>query len=1078
MKKKTRIISNLLEIQRKSFQEFLKNGLKEGIKEISKIKHLNFEIKIHTDKIKYKQPIHSIQTCLAKNKTYDVKIYLPIEISKRKIKTQKSKYINIGKIPIMTEKGTFILNGNTRIIINQIVRSPGIYFENDKKTGSLTGTIIPSKGSWMTIGEIYIKIDNMKIKIPAFLLLRAMGLSKKKILFLTKKELITKGLIINKATSYNIENSILELNNKITEQDSNLMNARNFLYSKFFDRNNYDLGEIGRIKINKKFYKKNLFANSKNLKPEDILGVINYMTKLNTGKIETTDDIDDLKNKRIRSVGELLENQINTISQELKKNTKEKIEFLEEKIQRKNLNLISSEIINSYLFSNNIKRFFINNPLSQIMEETNPLAEITHKRKVSSFGIGAIDRKKAKIKVREIHSSQYGRICPIETSEGKNAGLILSLAKDIKLNKYGFIETPFYLRVLKRKIKVKKGIFFISAEKEKNLNLAAGDIYRNVKNKLSNKKKLYYVRKNQSFSASTTQKINFISTSTNQIISVGTGLIPFIEHNDANRALMGSNMQRQALALKKKEMPLIETGMELEIAKESQSTSRAKRSGVIKYQSIKKIVIEEVLNPQTSAIINKKNKSFMEKIKHNYKVENKNKIYRKIYYELERARKSNQNSYLKQNPTLKEAEWVEKGQIISDGKGTTKGKLTLGRNILIGYIGWEGYNFEDAIVISEKLVKEDTLTSIHIKRYKTYLIKNDNEEEIVTRNIPNISIKTVKNLKKNGIIKVGSKINNQEIIIGKIKIRKEKTILSKLLNNIFRKTLKKDISLKMPNGITGTITKIKINRKKLIQSIQIFITETRKIQLGDKIAGRHGNKGIVSKILPIPDMPYLQDGTSLDMLLNPLGIPSRMNVGQIYECLLTLAAVSLIEKYKIMPFDEMQNEQTSKIIVYKKLNEAKLKTGKKWLFNPSYAGKTKIFDGRNGKPFSQNVSIGYAYMLKLMHLVKDKINARLTGPYSLILKQPVRGKARNGGQRFGEMEVWAIEGFGAAYILQELLTIKSDDLKNRSKTLFNIIKGLELPSPNVPESFKALVIEIQCLCIELNIFTNKKKFFY
>lgn len=843
--------------------------------------------------------------------------------------------------------------------------------------------------------------------------------------------------------------------------------------------NKYELGEVGRNKINKKIYKKSLYKNEKFLKPEDILGALNYLININYG-IKTTDDIDDLKNKRIRTSGELMKNVTQSILSDLLKNIKEKIENTEEKIEKGNNEINLTEFVNSKILTNTLKKFFTGNQLSQIMEETNPLSEITHKRKVSCFGIGAIDKKKANLNIREIHPSHYSRICPIETAEGKNAGLILSLAKDVHLNKYGFIQSPFY-KVMNKNILNKKGIYYISAEQEKNISIAPSDIFTNLSNKILQKKNnSILIKKNFSFVTSKSKKINFINVSTNQIISIATGLIPFLEHDDANRALMGSNMQRQAMPLQNKELSLIETGVETQIAKESQSTIIAEKSGIIKFASSKKIVLYEKIQLTNLFIDSKFNASTKNRIK-KY-INNRKKLskkFRKKTYFIETPRKSNQNSYLEKKNLTRKNQWVKKGQIIADGAGTFKGKLALGKNILIAYMSWKGYNFEDAVVINERLITENIFTSVHIKKYKTFIINNEDGEDKLTRLLPNITLKNIKNLKRNGIIKIGSFINNQEILIGKIKIKKEKTLITKMLNNIFGKRVVKDTSIKAPKGLQGIVSNIKISRKKTLYSIAIYITEKRKIQVGDKIAGKHGNKGIISKILPKEDMPYLQDGTPLDMILNPLGIPSRMNVGQIFECLLTLAAINLVEKYKILPFDEKQEKkETSKSIVYKKLNEAKKRTGKKWLFNPNNPGKSKIFDGKTGTAFNQPVLVGYAYMLKLMHLVKDKINARLTGPYSLILKQPVRGKSRNGGQRFGEMEVWAVEGFGAAYILQEILTIKSDDTLNRSKALFSLMKGTKTPEPNIPESFKTLIIEIQSLCIDLKIFNKENKKFY
>lgn len=627
------------------------------------------------------------------------------------------------------------------------------------------------------------------------------------------------------------------------------------------------------------------------------------------------------------------------------------------------------------------------------------------------------------------------------------------------------------MKVINKKITKRFGIFYVSSEKESKYTFATSKL-KDLKNN-----RVASIRNNE-FIITKSSKINFISLSPNQMISIGTGLIPFLEHDDANRALMGSNMQRQAMPLLKKEVPIVGTGTETKIAKDSQLTIVAKKSGQIMHLSHRKILVFQMKNKFGKNNLYTIKKSLINKIKSNIVEKKIFKYFKKTKYLLGKERKSNQNTQIKQTASIKKKEWVKKGQIIAEGNGTLKGELSLGKNILIAYMTWKGYNFEDAIVISERLRTENLFTSIHTKKYKTYLIKNEINEEKLTILIPNIRLKNLINLKKNGIIKVGSIISNEAIIVGKIRNKPNKTINSKLLTTIFQRNIIKDISLKLPKGIKGTVTRTSIARKKNLYSITIYINEKRKIQIGDKIAGRHGNKGIVSRILPIEDMPYIQDGTPIDMLLNPLGIPSRMNVGQILECLLGLASKNLNEKYRILPFNESEKGNISTQIVYNKLNEARRKTNKKWLFSANFPGKMKIINGMTGEVFKQPVTVGYAYMLKLMHLVEDKINARLTGPYSLILKQPIRGKAKKGGQRFGEMEVWALEGFGSAYILQELLTIKSDDLTNRSKALIAIMKGTEIPKPSIPESLKTLILELQCLCLKINIYSENTDNFF
>nr|YP_010700491.1 RNA polymerase subunit beta [Strombomonas costata]WCH63631.1 RNA polymerase subunit beta [Strombomonas costata] len=996
------------------------------------IKYSHFEFKIDPYNLKYMKPKYSERECLSKNKTYNLSLYIPTTIKfKNKFLVKKERYLNFGEIPLLNNKCNFIINGNTRLI------NPGIYFDKNKKEESVVCTIIPSQGSWITLkldiylkkeGCMFAKIDKMKNKIPIIILLQAMGLTKKKIIDSSPHNEILLIRSKNNIVSNTVKQALKKINEINIEQEPNLYTFK------------YDLGEIGRIRINRKLYKRELWKNERILKPEDILGAVNNLIKI----------------KRIRCVGELLQNHLKTSIYEIGKDIKEKLKIVESKREKNrrnetNIYININEIINKYILTNLLKKFFTTNELSQLIEETNPLSEITHKRKISSFGTGAIDKKKANLNVREIHPSQYGRICPIETTEGKNAGLILSFSRESRLNKQGFIETPFFMYLL--------------AEQEKQLYLAPGNL--KIKNLRITNLANILIRKDQEFITSKIIKVNYINISNGQMISVGTGLIPFLEHNDANRALMGSNMQRQALPLIHKETPLVETGLEKLIPRECGSTKISKLSGVIKYVSRKKIILQEKIKKTNLTLL--KTKTLLNKIKRKIQENYQPKTYKKTTYTLEKIKKTNQDTYYLQEPIVKKRKWIKRGETLADSPGTKNGKLCLGKNLLIGYMAWEGYNFEDAIVINEKIIEKDIFTSTHIKKYK----------KSITRKIPYLEFENVKLLKKNGIAKEGCFINKGNILVGKIRRKKYKTPKEKLISTIFGKPIIKDTSLRIAKNSSGTIIKTKILKKRSICTITIYISEKRKIQLGDKIAGRHGNKGIISKILAEEDMPFLQDGTPLDIiLLNPLGIPSRMNVGQIFECLLGLAANNLKETYKIQLFDEQQEDEISKKTVYNKLIETRKKSKKKWIFNTNYPGKTKIIDGKTGKNFTQPITIGYAYMLKLMHLVEDKINARLIGPYSSIIKQPIRGKAKNGGQRFGEMEVWAIEGFGAAYTLQELLTIKSDDITNRSKALLAIIKGSNIPKPAIPESFKTLLIELQCLCLDLSIYNkDKKKFF-
>lgn len=1070
-------INNKSIIQRSNFKKLLKTELNKEMKYILNGKYSNFKIKIADKKIKYKRPKYSLLYCTENVRNYSFEFYIPINIKHKNKNLCQNKYVLGGEIPIMTEKGTFIINGKRRVVISQIIRSPGIYFEKNEKENSYMCTIIPQKGGWLVIkinkeDIISSKLEGINNKIPILTLLQGLGLSKKKILSLiNKKELLNKNMnkkILNTKDALNNLYNIYEEGSINQKQSKKLIFIRNYIYSKLMNLSQYNLSEVGRLKINLKIYKKEYWKKTRVLQPEDILGAIQYLIKVKS-ESENEDDIDNLNNKRIRTVGELIQTQIRLIEREIKEDLTGKLKKLE-KTKKEIKSLKIKSLINNKKITRNIEQFFVTNPLSQIIDETNSLAEITQKRKIKAFGTKSADKEKAKANLREIQPSQYSRLCPIETVEGKNAGLILSFAQEIIINKYGFIESPYY-KIIKQKIIRKKGTFFISAKQEKQLILAPSDLL------LDKTGSEILMKRNKEFRTEKT-KINFISVSTNQILSIGTGLIPFIEHNDANRALMGSNMQRQAISLMKKETAIVQTGLEKLVGKNTDKTILAKKSGKIKFSSNKKIKIIEKENERK---IYKNNKSIMKKMKKKIKAKFSfdNKKYKIKTYTLQINQKSNQNTDITNTNLVMKNQWVEKGQTIADSKSTLNGKLAIGNNILIGYMSYEGYNFEDAIVINEKIVENDKFTSKHIKKYKTFLSENEFEGEKITKNISTLRLNDIKCIGKNGVIKKGSSIKKETTLVGKIRINKKMSTSTKLLNSLFpNKQNVKNVSLRTQKDTRGIILKTKILRKQCSYSITIYIMEKRKIKIGDKLSGRHGNKGIISAITKIEDMPYTQDGTSLDLLLNPLGIPSRMNVGQILECLLGLAGKNLIENYKVKLFDEMNRKEISTNTVYKKLYEARKKTNKKWLFKPDNPGKTKLFNGKTGLTFEQPVTIGYSYILKLMHLVDDKIHSRSTGPYSLISTQPLRGRGKNGGQRFGEMEVWSLEGFGAAYTLQELFSIKSDDLTNRTNIMFNVLKSEIIHRNEISESLKILIIELQCLGIDIKINYNSKKRFF
>nr|AEQ94246.2 RNA polymerase beta subunit [Eutreptia viridis] len=1106
-------IPDLLEIQKRSFLFFLTKEIKEEIKKIDSFCKSNneFEIKLYSEKIKIKMPVLSDNETQKKLKTYKGEIYIPIQIIyKRKIKS-KIHNIFFGEIPMMTKHGTFIINGFPRVIINQIVKSPGIYFntnfDNNKKriTNAL---IISDKGLWLNIKKrenfIWAKFGKDK-KVPIFTLLQSIGLTQKKIFHsIQNREFLKKSLtFINPTSNLNCLHHL-----KIITQAESIVNleARNIFFQNFMLKDSYSLGKAGRNKINKKLKILNT-TEIDTLRPEDILATIDYLINLDYG-IGCFDEIDNLENKQLRSAGELIKEKLKIGIITITKKAKEKIEktFINFLIKpSKNLTKWKNKkskkqlefIFNSKTLFNSLTAFLWYDQLSQFMDETNPLAEITHKRKICSFGGGGLNRKRISLDLREIHPSQYGRICPIETPEGQNTGLISSLTIGARINKWGLIQSPF-IRIKNRKLKKNLGKFFLSAKQEENTKITHNQ--KIISNKKLNKKSIY-------------NKINYIGISPLQMISIATSLIPFLEHDDANRALMGSNMQRQAVPIINPDNPIVGTGLELETARDNSSIILAKQSGLViksnskeiflktfinlnkikitenrnywkKFnQTLKYQLIEETSNItslyNTQNIFKKLKKDFLKKkLKNEIKRFKKHKSLKKIKneivkYTLTKYKKSNQNTCINNKQLVYTGEWVQNGDIMADNSTTTKGELSLGKNLLVAYMPWEGYNFEDAIIINERLIHKNFYTSIHIDKYEIKTRQTEFGSEIFTNNLPNIK---TPNLDHNGIIKTGKWVKNGDILIGKITPRKNtlnQSPESRLLRSIFGKETRnvKNTSLRVPPGISGRIINTQIFKK---QTARVYLAHKKEIKTGDKFSGRHGNKGIISKILPQEDMPYLQNGIPIDIILNPLGVPSRMNVGQLFECLLGLAGYFLKENYRITPFNETYGEEISKKITFQKLYEASKHTNQNWILEKNNPGKSRIFDGRTGKTFDQSIVVGYSYILKLFHLVDKKIQMRSIGPYSKITQQPLKGKAKKGGQRLGEMEVWSLQGFGAAYNLQELLTIKSDDIQARNKAQILIIERKKISKPKVPECFKVLIRELQCLCLDVNLHNTTK----
>jgi DNA-directed RNA polymerase subunit beta len=695
-----------------------------------------------------------------------------------------------------------------------------------------------------------------------------------------------------------------------------------------------------------------------------------------------------------------------------------------------------------------IKEFFGSSQLSQFMDQTNPLAELTHKRRISALGPGGLTRERAGFAVRDIHPSHHGRICPVETPEGPNAGLIGSLATCARVNSYGFIETPYY-KVQNGRVLRDTAPLYLTADEEDDMRVAPGDISTDLNGKILGES--VPIRYRQEFSTTSPEQVDYVAVSPVQIVSVATSMIPFLEHDDANRALMGSNMQRQAVPLLRPERPLVGTGLEAQAARDSGMVIVSRTHGVVTYVDANKIRVK-VADQE-----------------------------RHIEYELQKYQRSNQDTCLNQRPLVYVGEDVVPGQILADGSATEGGELALGQNILVAYMPWEGYNYEDAILISQRLVYDDTYTSIHVEKFEIEARQTKLGPEEITREIPNVGEDSLRNLDEHGIIRIGAWVESGDILVGKVtpKGEADQPPEEKLLRAIFGEKARdvRDNSLRVPNGEKGRVVDVRVfTREKgdelppgANMVVRVYVAQKRKIQVGDKMAGRHGNKGIISRILPLEDMPYLPDGRAVDIVLNPLGVPSRMNVGQVFECLLGWAGENLGLRFKVTPFDEMYGAEASRETVHGLLNDASQKPNKNWVFNPEHPGKIQVFDGRTGEPFDRPVTVGQAYMLKLVHLVDDKIHARSTGPYSLVTQQPLGGKAQQGGQRFGEMEVWALEAYGAAYILQELLTVKSDDMQGRNEALNAIVKGKPIPRPGTPESFKVLMRELQSLGLDIAV---------
>lgn len=1028
-------LPNLIQVQLSSYDWFLKQGLREALQEVFPISDFTGNLELDFLDYSLGDPKYQVHECKERDVSYQAPLKLKVRLTDKETGELKESDVYMGDLPLMTEKGTFIINGAERVVVSQLVKSPGVYFnERVDVSGKILygATIIPNRGAWFELemdsaGVIYTRIDKTR-KIPVTVLLRSLGYeSNEAILELYgDDESINKTL--EKDSSTNKKEALIEFYRRLRPGEMATEDAaEQLLNNLFFDPRRYDLAVVGRYKINKKLGL-NTPIEVRHLNYEDITTTIAYLLKLIKGEGKT-DVIDHLGNRRLRSIGELLQNQFRTGLVRMERVVRERMSIHDVET------LTPQVLINIRPITAAVKEFFGSSQLSQFMDQTNPLAELTHKRRLSALGPGGLTRERAGFQVRDVHHSHYGRICPIETPEGPNIGLIGSLATFGRVNDFGFIETP-YRKVDKESGRVLNQIDYLSADEEDEYMVAQANAPLDENGYFIDDR--VEARYFEEILEIPINKVDYMDVSPKQVFSVATSLIPFLENDDANRALMGANMQRQAVPLLKTDAPIIGTGLEYKAAKDSGSVVVCKKSGVVKRVGADRIVISNDEGGTDT-------------------------------YTLLKFIRSNQGTCYNQRPIVSTGERVEAGDVIADGPSTSMGELALGRNVLVAFMPWEGYNYEDAILISEKLVKEDVFTSIHIEEYECEARDTKLGPEEITRDIPNVSEDMLKNLDDQGVIRVGADVRPDDILVGKVtpKGETELTPEERLLRAIFGEKARevRDSSLRVPHGEAGKIVAVKrFTREKgdelppgVNQLVRVYIAQKRKISEGDKMAGRHGNKGVISRILPEEDMPFLEDGTPVEIVLNPLGVPSRMNIGQILECHLGWAANALGFNVATPVFDGANEED-----IFNKLREAGLPD----------SGKTILYDGRTGEAFDHEITVGYVYMLKLAHLVDDKIHARSIGPYSLVTQQPLGGKAQFGGQRFGEMEVWALEAYGAAYTLQEILTVKSDDVVGRLKTYESIVKGDNIPEPGVPEGFKVLIKELQSLALDIRILSG------
>ncbi len=1134
---------NLIKVQKDSYDWFVEEGLGEVLKDISPIEDYSGNLVLEFfDYYMEEKTKYSVEEAKERDATYSTRLHVKVRLINRETGEIKEQEIYLGDFPLMTDSGTFVINGAERVVVSQLVRSPGCYYgeEFDTKTGKRTynSTVMPLRGAWLeyeTDGNdiFWVRVDRTR-KVPVTTLLRAIGIATdSQIIDLFGEEEMLKATI-NKDTIKDQDEALIEIYKKLRPGELPTVDAaRNLFNGLFYDNKRYDLAKVGRYKFNQKLalatrikdkvsandivdsetgevfvqageiiseevaeeiqdsginivdimvgdkkvriignstcnihkvlptvdlsklhikelvnynVLKNIVDNTseeelvkaleermdelvpKHITTEDMIASINYLLNLSHG-LGKPDDIDHLANRRIRCVGELLQNQFRIGLTRLERVVRERMTI-------QDLDVVTPQtLINTKPITSAIREFFGSSQLSQFMDQTNPLSELTHKRKISALGPGGLTRERAGFEVRDVHYTHYGRLCPIESPEGPNIGLISALSSFAQINEYGFIETP-YRKVDPETHKLTDIVEYMSADVEDNYIIAQASEPVNEDGKFVHPR--IRVRFKNEVIEVDSDKVQYVDVSPKQLVSVAAAMIPFLEHDDAKRALMGANMQRQAVPLMITESPIVGTGIEYRAAKDSGILVLAEDDGVIEKVTCDSITV-------------------------------KYKNGKTVVHKLRKFKRTNGGTCINQKPIVKKGEKVKKGDAIADGPATQNGEMALGKNVLVAFSTWEGYNYEDAILINERLVKEDVFTSIHIEEYDCECRDTKLGAEEITRDIPNVGDDSLKDLDENGIIRIGAEVRPGDILVGKVtpKGETELTAEERLLRAIFGEKARevRDTSLRVPHGEAGTIVDVKIftrdNSDELgpgvNQIIRCYIATKRKISVGDKMAGRHGNKGVISRVLPEEDMPFMPDGTPIDILLNPLGVPSRMNLGQVLEVHLGGAAKALGWKISTPVFDGATEEDVKELLAKAGMSED---------------GKMTLYDGRTGDPFASPITVGVMYMLKLHHLVDDKIHARSTGPYSLVTQQPLGGKAQFGGQRFGEMEVWALEAYGAAYTLQEMLTVKSDDVVGRVKTYEAIVKGENVPEPGVPESFKVLVKELQSLGLDVRLYSE------